>query len=437
MGERGFRNRKKRAEVASGSFKAFRNAASSVWPVVVFASLSATVVFGCTPAKTSGSNAGTSRSKANKTVASTSNPLESSGSTDPNSTGNVGGSDASTSRTEQAFDSLAAETIAPSPPGGRIGFILPNSNELRWEAQDRPAIVAACKAAAIECDIENAQGDTAAVPRIAQELIVKGAKVLVIVPTDTAIAVELEQKSESAGIGVVDYDRVLGDRPTLAVLFENADLGRAHGEALVSCAGPGNEGRRFLQLLSNTTSADEFAKAFADATTKAQIETDKDTTVFAAITAADPSGAQVKLAIVDDALSLVRKNVSSAAGIDIAIDGLSQVANSLTGLQAISVGQDTDLEGIRALVYGRRCATVYKNIEIEAEMTVSAAISLIRGEGAPSTKTIKNGIYDTPIVPVPVSTYFRDSIKKVISEGKLSRKLICAQREVDCQSAGI
>src|SRR6476646_3716621 len=69
---------------------------------------------------------------------------------------------------------------------GKVGVILPDSkSSVRWETQDRPNLEAAFKAAGVEYDIQNANGDKAAMATIADGMIANGATVLAIVNLDS------------------------------------------------------------------------------------------------------------------------------------------------------------------------------------------------------------------------------------------------------------
>ena len=69
--------------------------------------------------------------------------------------------------------------------GTDVGVILPDTTTSpRWEANDRPSLEAAFKAANVSYDIQNAQGDTGKFGQLCDQMIGEGVKVLMIVNLD-------------------------------------------------------------------------------------------------------------------------------------------------------------------------------------------------------------------------------------------------------------
>ena len=76
-----------------------------------------------------------------------------------------------------AFVAAPAKAAAPF-----VGVILPDAaSSARWETSDRTFLTAAFKAAGVTADIQNANGDKAAFATIADQMLSKGAKVLLMV----------------------------------------------------------------------------------------------------------------------------------------------------------------------------------------------------------------------------------------------------------------
>src|SRR5215831_1274263 len=119
----------------------------------------------------------------------------------------------------------------------KIGVILPDSkSSVRWETADRPALTAAFKAAGVQYDIQNAQGDKTAFQTIADQMITNGATVLMIVNLDDQTGAAVEKKAASQGVATIDYDRIsLGGSAPYYVSFDNTQVGKLQGEGLVKC----------------------------------------------------------------------------------------------------------------------------------------------------------------------------------------------------------
>ena len=71
----------------------------------------------------------------------------------------------------------------------KVGVILPDTaSSARWENADRPFLGEAFKAAGVESDIQNANGDKAKFATIADQMLNSGANVLLIVNLDSPVA---------------------------------------------------------------------------------------------------------------------------------------------------------------------------------------------------------------------------------------------------------
>ena len=80
-------------------------------------------------------------------------------------------------------DGAAAGAGGKTP---KIGVILPDTkSSARWENNDKPLLEQAFKAAGVEYDIQNAQGDKTQFQTIADQMITGGANVLMIVNLDS------------------------------------------------------------------------------------------------------------------------------------------------------------------------------------------------------------------------------------------------------------
>ena len=95
-------------------------------------------------------------------------------------------------------DADAAPATRPTQP--KIGVILPDSkSSARWETADRKYLEAAFKAAGVEYDIQNAQGDKTQFQTIADQMITSGVNVLMIVNLDSGTGKAVLDKAKAAG----------------------------------------------------------------------------------------------------------------------------------------------------------------------------------------------------------------------------------------------
>ena len=133
---------------------------------------------------------------------------------------------------------MAARSATATPEAkAKVGVILPDTaSSARWENADRPLLGEAFKAAGVESDIQNANGDKAKFATIADQMLNEGANVLLIVNLDSPSAAAVIAKAKQQGVPVIDYDRLtLGGGASYYVSFDNVAVGTAQGEGLVKC----------------------------------------------------------------------------------------------------------------------------------------------------------------------------------------------------------
>ena len=96
-------------------------------------------------------------------------------------------------------DETGGGTTPERPP--KIGVILPDSeSSARWETADRKYLEEAFKAAGVEYDIQNAQGDKTQFQTIADQMITSGVNVLMIVNLDSGTGKAVLDKAKAQGV---------------------------------------------------------------------------------------------------------------------------------------------------------------------------------------------------------------------------------------------
>ena len=99
-------------------------------------------------------------------------------------------------------------TAAARPPAAaaqtpKVGVILPDTkSSARWENDDRPLLEAAFKAAGVQYDIQNAQGDKTQFQTIADQMI-----------TERRQRADDRQPDSGTGKAVLDKAKAAGRRP--------------------------------------------------------------------------------------------------------------------------------------------------------------------------------------------------------------------------------
>ena len=349
---------------------------------------------------------------------------------------------ADTTAAAETTAAAAADTTAAAAAaaGGKAGFILPDSkSSVRWESFDRPMIEAACKAAGIECLIQNAEGDKANMATIADQMITSGVKVLAIVDLDSESGAAIQKKAAAAGVKNIDYDRLtLGGAADVYVSFDNVAVGKAQGEGMIKCLGA-TKPASIIQLSGSPT--DNNATLFKQG---------QDEAIKAAVDAGDikiagsqavPDWDNVKGGQIFE--QLLTAAGGKIDGVLAANDGLSLAAQAVltkNGLTLPTTGQDATRDGLAAILNGTQCMTVYKPVKAEAEGAVKAAAALLAGTDLKTiaNATINNKTADIPYLQASITPVYKENVKDVVADGFVTKAELCTgDIAAKCTAAGI
>jgi D-xylose transport system substrate-binding protein len=325
---------------------------------------------------------------------------------------------------------------------GKVAVLLPDSkSSVRWETVDRPSLAEAFKAAGVEAEIQNAEGDKATQQQQAEQAITNGAKVILLVNLDSGSGAAISANAASQGVKVIDYDRLtLGsDTTDYYVSFNNEKVGQLQGQGLVDCMGD-KQGAQVAVLNGSPTdnNATLFKKGY-DSVINPKFDSG-DWKEIDDQSVPDWDN-QKALTIFEQ---ILQKNNNKVDGVLAANDGLANAAISALKQRKLPqvpvTGQDATLQGIQNIVNGDQCMTVYKAIKKEADAAADLAIALAKGEKPTATTTpVNNETKDVPSVlldPVPVT---KDNIGDYTSEPDFPKvEEICAGKvAAKCKEVGL
>jgi D-xylose transport system substrate-binding protein len=314
-----------------------------------------------------------------------------------------------------------------------VGVILPDrTSSSRWEEQDRPLLSQALQLVGVEPFIENADGDETKFESIADEMIDRGVKVLMITPLTPESGAAVEKKAADAGIPVINYDRIsLGGSAEYYVSVDNEDVGELQAEGLVSCLGD-RQGARVIELQGSPT--DHNATQFQDGQRRL-------------LGPKYDSGAMTLLSSTqidrwDPVLGkqVFERNLTTAVGrVDAVVaanDGLAGAvievlrARGLAG-QVPVTGQDATLEGLKSVLRGEQCMTVYKHIRNEAEAAARLATALAKGDVSGADDLAAGNTHD-PVARRDVKSVLlgatlitRSNLRTLVAENVVDAEQLC------------
>jgi D-xylose transport system substrate-binding protein len=328
---------------------------------------------------------------------------------------------------------------------GKVGVILPDAaSSARWETADRPLLAKAFDAAGIQYDIQNAGGDKAKFQSIADGMISQKVKVLLIVNLDSDTGAAVIKKATSAGIPVIDYDRLtLGGGAKYYVSFDNVAVGTAIGTGLVKClndSGVTSGGVIELNGSPTDNNATLFKQGYDEAIRGAGYTVVADQAV--------PDWDNTKAGTLFE--QIFNQQKGKFVGVASANDGLGGAVvsvlqrNGLAGKIPVT-GQDATDEGLQRVLLGTQCVTVYKAIKKEADAASDLAIKMIKGDTAGADAAASGSVEDTQLktqvksVLLQPQAIYKDNVKDVIADGFTTKEKVCTTEELQkaCAAAGI
>jgi len=294
--------------------------------------------------------------------------------------------------------------------------------------------------------VQNALGQDATQVSMAQSAISQGATVLIICPLDSGTGAHIEQLAKTAGVTVIDYDRLtLGGTRGYYVSFDNVKVGRVMGQGLVSCiADWGVKDPNVIVMKGAPTdnNATLFAQGY-DTVLAPFFSSGQYTDV------SNPPGSwdaptsksefENQFTAHQSINAALTPNDTNAAAI---IDYL--VTQGVKPRTFPTTGQDASLVGLQNILAGYQCGTVYKPIYFEAGATAALAMYLRAGQNPPAS-LINGAVTDTvskvsvpSILANPEWVTTANMKSTVIKDDFVSAAQLCAgQYAADCAAAGI
>jgi len=330
----------------------------------------------------------------------------------------------------------ASSSAAVAPTGGKIGVILPDTkSSARWETQDRPNLEAAFKEAGVEFDIQNANGDKAAMATIADQMIANGVTVLAIVNLDSDSGAAIEKKAASQGVATIDYDRLtLGGAADYYVSFNNTTVGELQGKGLAECLGAGDKKIVYV----NGSPTDNNATLFS-AGAHSVLDPMTNYTVVAEQAIPDWDN-QVGGTTYEQMYTAAGGAID---GVLAANDGLGNAViaiNKKNGVQIPVTGQDATAQGLQNILAGDQCMTVFKDTTLEAAALAKVAIALANGETPETTGTVTDSTGNREVAAIleTPQSITKANVKDVVDAGGVTAAELCTgEYAAACTEAGI
>ncbi|MDR2940023.1 MAG: sugar-binding protein [Clostridiales bacterium] len=328
------------------------------------------------------------------------------------------GSTAESTADPEPSTSAAVETSEASeeaPAGGQIiGVAMPTQSSQRW-IQDGDNMKAQLEAKGYTVDLQYAEDNVEAQVSQLQNMITKGANVLVIASIDGEALTDVLSQANDNNVKVIAYDRLIrnSEHVTYYSTFDNFQVGVLQGTYIEESLDLKNAEGPFNVELFGGSPDDNNAYFFYDGAMsilqpyidsgKIVIKSGQTGMDTVSTLRWDGATAQQRM---DNILSAhytsddVHAVLSPYDGISIGVlSSLKSVGyGSADKPLPIVTGQDAEIPSVKSIIAGEQTMTVFKDTRTLAEKTVQMVEAILNGGEAEvnDTETYDNGVKVVP-----------------------------------------
>jgi D-xylose transport system substrate-binding protein len=321
-----------------------------------------------------------------------------------------GGNDSSSTAAATGSAGAAASGANSAPPGPvKVAFLLSTLQEERY-LKDKKYFEEQAKKDGLLPFTFSADNDNAKQLSQVEDALSRGAKVLVIQPTDSAAAAAYAGRAHAKGAKVVAYDRSIAKGADFYVSHDSHKVGELQADAAVKATG-GKGNFVLLNGQSGHSVATEIERGYMDVL-KPLI--DKGDVKVVVEKSHDSWSPEQALKTMEDALAktkgdiqaVLANNSGMARG---AVQALQ--AGGLAKKKVFVAGADADAANVNFVCEGKQSVEVLKEIKPLAEKAADVAAALVNGKPVEGATPGKDGV---PVAAVPVTLVTAENAKAVI-----------------------
>lgn len=323
--------------------------------------------------------------------------------------------------------------------GELIGILMPTKEQTTWSNQAR-LMEEKFAAAGFETSTEYAEDDSAKQVMQIENMITKGAKVLVVTAVDCAALTDACEKAKDAGCIIIASDRLITNTEAVDyyVTFDLVRLGEMQGQYVVDALGlEENDGPFSMEIFSgsqdDTNSVNFYngemniLQPYIDSG-KLVVKSGQSGYTESAIQSWDSSKAQNRM---DNLLSgyyadePVDAVVCAADCLAIGVvSSLDSMGYSVGDNWPVITGQDAELACVKNILEGKQAMTVFLDDETRVGIIVDLVGQLLAGEEVEADLT-----YNNEVIEVPTKTYMptvidKDNVQMLVDAGMYTEEEI-------------
>ncbi len=330
---------------------------------------------------------------------------------------------------------LAIAAPARAQEKGLVGVAMPTKSSARWIA-DGDNMVKVLKERGYKTDLQYAEDDIPNQLAQIENMITKGAKVLVIASIDGTTLSDVLKQAHDQGIKVIAYDRLIRDTPNVDyyATFDNFQVGVQQATSLVKGLKADTEKGPFnIELFGGSPDDNNAFFFYNGAMSVLQPLIDKKVLVVGsgqvgmdkvATLRWDPATAQARM----DAILSSTYSGKKLNGVLSPYDGLSiGILSSVKGVgygsgdmpMPIVTGQDAEVPSVKSIIAGEQYSTIFKDTRDLAKVTVDMVDAAMSGKEPTvnDTKTYDNGKKVVPSYLLKPVVVDKSNWKQVLVDG--------------------
>jgi len=325
----------------------------------------------------------------------------------------------------------SAPAASAAGAGGLVGIAMPTKSSARWIA-DGDNLVKSLTELGYTTDLQYAEDDIPTQVSQVENMVTKGAKVLVIAAIDGTTLTDTLQKAADAGIKVFAYDRLIRNSPNVDyyAAFDNYKVGVAQAQSIIdtldlnNAAGPFN-----IELFAGSPDDNNAGFFFNGAVDTLKQFTDSGKLVVKSGETAFPNQVGT-LRWSGEAAQARMDNILSTHYADARVDAVLSPYDGISrGIIAslkqvgyytadkpgpVVTGQDAELPSVKSILAGEQTSTVFKDTRLLAAKVAEMVDQFLKGETVDvnDTTTYENGVKTVPSYLLPVVNVTKDTVQK-------------------------